>query len=138
MAHVKFIGKGKVDGREYDRGNTLDVDEATKSRLLKEGCIEGGSDDTELKQALEDAKDKIESLEKEKTILQSELDTSKGQLQTSKDEAQKEVTELKQALEDATKNIEVISDHQNLLTELYEAKKIADYEAIKAKYKKAE
>jgi len=61
MAHVEFTGKAKVDGQEYNKGNTLDVDEATKSRLLKEGVIkgEGGSDCLELIDALSKCK-KIE------------------------------------------------------------------------------
>ena len=56
MPSVVFIGKGKVDGQEYDKGNTLDVDEATKSRLIKEGCIEsdGGSDCSELQAKLDE------------------------------------------------------------------------------------
>ena len=73
MAHIEFIGKGKVDGQEYNKGNTLDVDEVTKSRLLKEGCIKsdgGTSDCSELQEKLEAS---INEAQAEVTRLNEEL-----------------------------------------------------------------
>ena len=92
MPRVEFIGKAKVGGQEYNKGNTLDVDEATKSRLLGEGVIKG--------EATSDCSE-----------LQAEVDDLENELLL----AEKKTT--------------------SILTDLAAAKKIADYEAIEAKYK---
>jgi len=113
--------------KEYEYGEIAILDEAELKEIGEDNYIEVGE---ELRVSKKDASNcselelKIAKLEAEKDMMLSLLDTKKGEIEA-----------LQVKLNNAKEEFGLPINFDELMQELKDAKKIADYEAIQKKYK---